>query len=209
MMVMPSNNASMIVGYLAGRFPGRIGWLMSPDSWKPPHDWLSYAFDNGKFTVWSKGKQWHEGPFYAHCERVIGRRHKPLWIAVPDVVASREGTLRSWFEHAPRVSRYGVPLAFVVQDGMTPEDVPSSAEVVFVGGTDEWKMRNLKMWTTNFPRVHVGRINGEKGLWECHHAGAESCDGTGWFRGDQDQLAGLVRYLEHSSGSGHPQMQML
>lgn len=30
MMVMPANNAKMLVGYLAGKYEGRIGWLMSP-----------------------------------------------------------------------------------------------------------------------------------------------------------------------------------
>jgi hypothetical protein len=30
--------------------------------------------------------------------------------------------------------------------------------------------------------------------------GVESCDGTGWFRGDQNQLAGLKKYLAQSSG---------
>lgn len=199
MMVMPANNAKMFVGYLAGRFPGRLGWIISPDGWKEPHDWLSYAFDNGAFPVWEKGGDWHEGPFYALCERVFGRKHKPLWIAVPDVVANREATLRSWFLHSPRVATYGSPLAFVVQDGMTPDDIPPNADVVFVGGTTDWKWRNLKTWTGNFPRVHVGRVNTYRMLWMAHEAGAESCDGTGWFRGDKKQLAGLVSYLEQST----------
>jgi hypothetical protein len=42
-----------------------------------------------------------------------------------------------------------------------------------------------------------------------HEAGAESCDGTGWFRGDQDQLAGLERYLGLSTRNDkRPQMVM-
>jgi len=40
MIVMPSNNAKMVVGYLAGRYPGRLGWLMSPDGWQEPYEWL-------------------------------------------------------------------------------------------------------------------------------------------------------------------------
>lgn len=199
MMVMPSSNSKMQLGYLAGKYPGRIGWLISPNSWKEPHDWLPYAFDNGAFPIWEKGEPWHEGPFYAHCERIRGRTHKPLWIAVPDVVADREGTLQSWFRHFPRVAAFGTPLAFVVQDGMTPEDVPSNAAVVFVGGTTDWKWRNLRIWTDSFERVHVGRVNTERMLWMAHEVGAESCDGTGWFRGDKAQLAGLLRYLDEST----------
>ena len=102
----------------------------------------------------------------------------------------------------------GFKLAMAVQDGMTPDDVPSNCDVIFVGGTDAWKMPSLPMWTANFPRVHVGRINGYRGLWQCHEAGAESCDGTGYFRGDKKQLAGLIRYLEEST-KGRPQLQLL
>lgn len=50
-----------------------------------------------------------------------------------------------------------------------------------------------------FPRIHVGRVNTERMLWMAHEAGAESCDGTGWFRGDKAQLAGLMRYLDDST----------
>jgi hypothetical protein len=82
---------------------------------------------------------------------------------------------------------------------MTPSDVPPNSDVIFVGGTDSWKMRALPMFTKEFPRVHVGRINGEKGLWQCHEAGAESCDGTGWMRCGEERIAPLIRYLEQSS----------
>lgn len=206
MMVMPANNAKMLVGYLAGRFPGRVGWIMSPDGWREPHDWLPYHLDNWAFVCYTKQIPWDEAAFYAHCRRTVGHTHKPRWIAVPDVVANREETLRMWFLHSPRVSKFGCPLAFVAQDGMTPDDIPPNADVVFIGGSDDWKMRNLKDWTSAFPRVHVGRINGEKGLWECHEAGAESCDGSGWFRGCKTQLAGLLRYLEDST-HGKPQSE--
>lgn len=199
MIVMPANSSGLFTGYLMGKYPGQVGWIIGPGGWREPRDFIQYCFDNGAFPVWSKGKKWDEAPFYELCRRIIGREHKPRWIAVPDVVSDREATICSWNHHSPKVAAFGVPLAFVVQDGMTPDDVPDDAEVVFVGGSTDWKWRNLTMWTKSFPRVHVGRVNGERGLWLCHEAGAESCDGTGWFRGDQKQLAGLVRYLELSN----------
>lgn len=198
MMVMPANNAKMHVGYMAGRWPGRIGWLLSPGGWKTPHDWLPYAIDNGAFSVWTKGGKWNESAFYAHCEKTRRLKHKPIWIAVPDVVADCNATLNSWRRHFPKLSQFG-KLAFVVQNGMKPDDVPENADVIFVGGTTEWKWKTLTIWTGNFPRVHVGRVNSERLLWRAHNAGAESCDGTGWFRGNKDQLAGLFRYLNDSS----------
>jgi len=207
MMVMVTNSSSMLTGYLAGKYQGRIGWLLSPGGWREPHSWLGYGIDNGAFPLFASGKPFNDAAFYSHCDRVKGRTHKPLWIAVPDVVGDREGTLRSWFAHSPQVAQYGCPLAFVVQDGMTPDDIPPNASVVFVGGTNDWKMRSVPMFTAAFPRVHVGRINGEKGLWECHEAGAESCDGTGWMRCGEERAAGLLRYLDEST-NGRKQIKL-
>jgi hypothetical protein len=201
MMVMPANNAGTTMKHIAESWPGRIGWIMSPEGWRKP--WLPYALDNGAFPVWARGGRWDEGGFYALCEKTK-LVFKPLWIAVPDVVADGEATIRSWWRHCARVAAFGAELAFVVQDGMSPDDVPGNAAVIFVGGTREWKWRNLRLWTQHFPRVHVGRVNTERMLWMAHEAGVESCDGTGWFRGRKEQLDGLLRYLEESTIGGRP-----
>jgi hypothetical protein len=139
------------------------------------------------------------------------RHPRPLWVVVPDVVADREATLEKWAAWSPRVREVlpHVPLAFAVQDGMTPADVPTDADVVFVGGTYNWKWRNLTTWTGNFPRVHVARVNGEKNLWQCYEAGAESCDGTGWMRCGEERIAELERFLRLSTRiDKRPQMVM-
>lgn len=118
---------------------------------------------------------------------------------MPDVVANRDETIKSWWKHYSKVHAFCPRLAFVVQDGMSTSDVPENADLVFVGGTTEWKWSTLRMWCAEFPRVHVGRVNTERMLWMAHNCGAESCDGTGWFRGDKKQLEGLRRYLEEST----------
>lgn len=199
MIVMPSNNTGFEAGKLFGRFPGRLAHLHSVESPREPKNDIPWALDNGVFGAWQGGKEWNEEPFYRYLDAFS--MWKPMWAVVPDAVGDRETTLERWGTHAPTVAAYGVPLAFAVQDGMTPDDVPSNADVVFVGGTTSWKWRNLKTWTDNFPRVHVGRVNTYRLLWMAHNAGAESCDGTGWFRGDAKQLAGLVRYLEESTNN--------
>lgn len=206
MIVMPSNNRGMVAGWLCGRFPRRIGHLYSPGAMARTYDWLPYALDNGRYPCWSSGKAWDEHEFLGLLDRARGGPHQPLWCLVPDVVGDKDGTLRQWDAWATRLSRYGWPLAFAVQDGMDGEDVPDDAQVVFVGGSTDWKRRTMHGWCSEFPRVHVGRINTSRWLWECDEAGAESCDGTGWFRGDQDQLHGLVQYLERSEGGcGNPE----
>ena len=209
MIVMPSNNTSCHVGWLAGRFPGRLGHLYSPGGFRGPFEFLPYALDNGRFVATTKDQPWDEEGFIAMCDKVDGNRLEPRWVVVPDVVGDKDGTLREWATWSERLAGYGWPLAIAVQDGMVPEDVPANAEVIFVGGSTTWKRRTIWSWCEAFSRVHVGRINTERWLWECDRAGVESCDGTGFYRGDKVQLAGMVRYLERSAeGLGERQLRL-
>ncbi len=134
------------------------------------------------------------------CEKAKRAELKPRWVVVPDVVADPVATLSRWIEWAPRLKSFGWPMAFAVQDGHTRADIPKNADIVFVGGTTEWKRKMIYHFASNFPRVHVGRINTERWLFHCLDCGVESCDGTGFFRGDQKQLAGLERVLKVMSG---------
>lgn len=195
--MMPANNSCGLVHYLAGKYPGKIGWMFSPGGFKEPRSWLPYVVDNGKFSVWSKGAVWLESEFIALLDRCRLAKWKPQWVVVPDEVANRDETLRLWAEWEPRLRGYNWPLAFVVQDGMSPCDVPDSAEVVFIGGTTQWKWRNVERFCEAFPRVHVGRVNWIDKLEYCEDVGVESCDGTGFFRGGPDsvQAQQLCRYI--------------
>lgn len=206
MIVMPSNHYSEPLQTISDRFPGRIGSLLSPDGWRRPK--FQYALDNGAFPAWTKGKPWDEEAFISMLEKA-SKVDAPRWVLVPDVVADREATLALWKQWGPALRDYGWPLAFAVQDGMTQADVPKDADVIFVGGSTAWKWRTVLDWGRNNARVHVGRVNGYEPLWGCHFAGAESCDGTGWFRGDLDQLAGLERYLAESTNGGRAQSRLI
>ncbi len=195
MIVMPANNAARLIYRLAETYPGRIGHLYSPDGWRNPPDGFPYALDNGRYTA---GPDWRSEDYLKMLERSTRQPRPPLWALVPDVPQDRDATLAEWDVWSTRIAAYGWPLAFALQDGMTPDDVPANADVVFLGGSTAWKRATLWDWCDAFPRVHVGRINTEKWLWECHEAGAESCDGTGWMRGDKRQLAGLLTYMKRS-----------
>lgn len=213
MIVMPSNSRGIVTGYLCGKFDGRMGHLYSPEGLSGRlYDWLPFALDNGKYACWAADRAWSEDGYKKMLDAVASMGGSALWALVPDAVGDRDETLRLFDRHAPLVASYGWPIAIAVQDGMTPADIPSDAQVVFVGGTTEWKWgpEGLPVFASAFDRVHVGRVNTNGKLWECHEAGAESCDGTGWFRGDQKQLAGLVSYLERSSaGMGNQRGEKL
>lgn len=193
MIVMPSNNTGFDAGFLFGKHPGKLAHLHSVDRIVEPKPGIPWALDNGVFGAWQSGKNWSEEPLYDFLDHYAA--WKPHWVVVPDWVGDRDETLRRWDQHAPALQSFGVPLAMAVQDGMTAADVPSECAVVFIGGSTSWKWRTLREWTDAFPRVHVGRVNSIRLLKIAEKAGAESCDGTGWFR-DPTRTAELARYLD-------------
>ena len=199
---MPGADTGFDCGVIFGRLPHRMGNLFSPspaDKNGTPRVEYRWALDNGVFGAWQSGSEWSEEPLYRFLDRFAFLR--PDWVVVPDWVSDRDQTLRLWDQHAPALAAFGCPLAFAAQNGMTPEDVPTEAEVVFVGGSTSWKWRNLRMWCEHFPRVHVGRVNTYHQLCRAHDAGCESCDGTGWFRGRPHRksgIDGMIEYLEES-----------
>ena len=201
MIVMPSNCAGFNAGYLFGKHPGRLAHLHSVDRLAEPIQGIPWALDNGVFGAFSTGKEWSEEPLYRFLDRYAA--WKPMWVVVPDSVGNRDETLRLWDIHAPAMQAFGVKMAMAVQDGMTASDVPSEAEVVFIGGSTSWKWRNLPEWTSQFQRVHVGRVNSLRLLLMAENSGAESCDGTGWFR-DPTRLSELTSYLSHNHN--HPDL---
>ena len=205
---MPSNSSGLRFGYLCGKFPGRMGWLISPGGWRTPPAWMPTALDNGAFGAWTRGDNFDVTGWQKHIQKAH-QQCKPIWMVVPDVVADREATLESWGRWAGQLKeKYPrTPLAIAVQDGMEPSDIPDDADLIFIGGTTEWKWKNLRMWTENFERVHVARVNTERLLWMAHDAGAESCDGTGWYR-DPERAEGLERYLKQSTNGQRPQLEL-
>ena len=184
MIFMPSNHSGAEVHYLAGRFPGKVGWLIGPSAIRKTklRHWIPYACDNDAFSSWSCNREWNEAEWIAMLDWTRMCEFKPMWALIPDVVADKKRTLENWEKYYPVAASYRYKSAFAAQDGMTPDDVPINADVVFVGGSTEWKWKTVSTWTQNFKRVHVGRVNSIDRLWLCEDLGVESVDGTGWFR---------------------------
>jgi len=184
MMIMPANNASGIVHYLAGKCPGNVGWCMSPDGWRKPPFYMPYGLDNGAFI------NFDPHAFYGMLQKAK-KVHLPLWAACPDVVGDAEATMKMWHIWHNFIT---FPLAFVCQDGMEPQDVPEEAFCCFIGGTTKWKLENAHRFKGVRPWLHIGRVNTHKRLTWAREIGADSVDGTGFFRGSKEQLAAFITH---------------
>lgn len=211
-MMIISGQSNRIWHYWAGKYPGSVGVLIGPSYGKkvPVDKWMPFALDNDAFTAWRDKKPWNLEAWQTMIGWIRMTGLKPMWAAVPDVVADRDKTIANWKRYSEGIIHIGWPAAFCVQDGMTPDDVPDNADVVFVGGSDGWKFPNLKMWTDNFPRVHCARVTSQKMIEACEELGCESIDGTGWFRAAErkDHVPMLERFIEgHRSHKTQNQLE--
>ena len=117
----------------------------------------------------------------------------------PDVCGNAKETLEEFDHWRSEIELHGLRPAIAAQDGMTPKDIPEGV-VCFLGGSTEWKWSNVERFCGECEHVHVGRVNQYERLWRCHDAGAKSVDGSGFFRGDQNQQRGLIQYLKEAAG---------
>lgn len=125
------------------------------------------------------------------------KNQKPLWAIVPDVPGNAEATFERWHKFKDEVP---FDKALAVQDGMTVEQVKVvNPDVVCVGGSTDWKWATVEQWAKNFKRVHMLRCNAPAKLNYLKELGVESCDGTGWNRGDKTQTKGLEDFVRNNS----------
>lgn len=145
---------------LGGEIDPAFGILTSPSHFGIPAgiaagmDWaadngaFSGAFDPSVFSEWLIGMEMYADT----C----------LFVAVPDVIGDSRATLEQWREYSPLFQRW--PLAFVCQDGQVPDDIPSNAAAVFIGGTTSWKLSRhaiecIAEGTRRGNHIHIGRVN--------------------------------------------------
>lgn len=135
-----------------------------------------WMLDNGAFS-----DKWTEAAWIAALERWQPYAATCIAVVCPDVVGDAAATLARFDVYEPVIRRYGYPVAFVTQDGLTLAAVPwERFEVLFVGGSTEHKLYGAWEFITEAKRrgkwVHVGRVNSAKRIstfWM-----ADSVDGT-------------------------------
>lgn len=158
-----------------------LGVLSSPRRWYRDVEGWPWAADNDAYSAFSAER------FAAMLEGIRGLP-APLFVTAPDVVGDAAATLARFREWRYRMSH--VPVAFVAQDGLTPEAVPwGEFAALFVGGSTEWKMgpeaaRIVAAAKARALHVHMGRVNGRRRIMYAKALGCDSFDGTSlsWYR---------------------------
>lgn len=116
------------------------------------------------------------------------------FVVVPDAVTDAKATLRLFTQWEPVVRDFGLPVAFVAQDGQeacyTPYD---RFEALFVGGSTTWKLgeqaaRLIQEAKRRGKWVHMGRVNSNRRIHYAKAIGVDSIDGTGYARFSKDMI---------------------
>lgn len=173
---------------------GLLGMIATPAQGNTIPPGVGWVADNGCF---GGGYPGDDGYLSWLSERANDRCR---FAVAPDVVADHEATLE---RSAPMLARIRamVPVAFVGQNGATPDTVPWGAfDALFVGGDTAWKLggtaRGLVaeanrrgVWT------HMGRVNSLARLRYAHAIGCDSVDGTYLAFGPDTNLPKLLGWL--------------
>lgn len=163
--------------------------MTQPNEYPPRR--TPWALDNAAFKAWRAGRPFDRTTFEMALWRafISPRYPRPVFVVVPDVVADAPATFALAEEWLPllRGGRFEVtsPLAFVVQDGMTEDEVArfmSAVDVVFVGGSRVWKWKTAARWCAfahaHGRRCHIGRVGTPRLLRLAQAAGADSVDSS-------------------------------
>lgn len=108
------------------------------------------------------------------------------FVTCPDVVGDHAQTLALWAEWSGVIREVGQTPAFVLQDGVSWEEVPPEVPL-FVGGSTEFKLGErcaqiVRRAKAQERWVHMGRVNSARRMTYAASIGCDSVDGTGWVR---------------------------
>lgn len=156
---------------------------------------LPWACDNAAFA------NFDAAAFARMACRVVGKG--PLWVACPDVVCDAPAT-RAKFDHwGPWLSGFGLPVAFVGQDGCEDLPLPWDRFVCFfIGGSTEWKLSQAAADLAAEAKargklVHMGRVNSLERIAAAQLRQVDSIDGTACSMYGEAHIPKFLRHLAH------------
>jgi hypothetical protein len=178
-----------------------LGWLLTPTNGNSTTAVLAanclWAADNDCFAGLDERRFLKMLRRISHATSL--ERFK--FVSVPDVVGDARATLASFEVWAPRVREFGLPLAYVAQDGQEALPVPwSEFEALFVGGTTTWKMgphaaRLIVEAQRHGKWVHVGRVNTSIRARYMGSLDVDSIDGSCFSRWPDKHLPRMLRTM--------------
>lgn len=184
-----------------------MGWMMSPNGWRRPQrgsDSMPFALDNGLFHQFGEPQKGMKAlpPFYAMMRKCLALGTVPLFVVAPDVPYDGAASLPLSQKHAGHIAAEfpEFPIALAVQDGMAFDALDDERfDAVFVAGSTGWKWATAQRWVGEAHArgmwAHVARVNTKRRVRQCIDFGADSCDGSGIFRGDKIQLGGVLEAI--------------
>ena len=193
---MGGSGVKVYIGEPTGKmvsYVKRKGWgaVITPFQFRNPYPFKFnfYFVDNGVYSLYLKGAEFDGELFLSTLERVRKVFHPQLpdFVVLPDKVAAGEESLELslfWHEKLKELFpefRY----ALVVQDGMRVKSVENAinetrVDVLFVGGTTEWKVRTGRLWVElarSFKiKCHIGRVGTKRRVKWARLIEADSID---------------------------------
>lgn len=193
----PSNTHNLEI---LSRYPWRH--LLSPNRpYRKIQPCAGYAIDNGAWSAFKNKRAYNPNPFL---DDVASYGENADFIVIPDVVEDAAATFKEAEKWIPMLTQYRCLI--VAQDGMTIADFSDfvmDGIGVFIGGSTEYKLKNIKSIAALCDQYsvlcHVGRVNSIKRMHICINFGAHSFDGSGMarFARTARQVTGALLKLEH------------
>lgn len=196
-----------------------IGLLIQPGNkyHKRVAEYPMWAADNGAF---SKKGGFNPQAFRAMLAQpeLAANRSTCLFVVAPDVlvvlpdgvvIGDARATLEQFPQWAHEIRAMGLPVAFVAQNGLEGmlDEVPwHLVDVLFVGGSTEWKLSEsarlcVARAQLEGKRTHMGRVNSYKRLKLADGWGVDTADGTFLAYGPTQNVPRLIAWLEKLRGT--------
>lgn len=166
----------------------RCPWGADTDCYGNPE-----GYETGGYLAWLRARSYAA----ATC----------LFATAPDVVGDAVATWERAEPVLPLIRALGLPAALVAQDGLEDMAVPwDGFDVLFIGGTTEWKLSHhardlIAEARRHGKRVHLGRTNSQLRLETAAMIGCDSADGTYLAFGPDKNTPKLLRWLDRLRAS--------
>lgn len=164
---------------LEGADPRYWGQITTPHRFgKRIRQGFRWIADNGCFT-----DKWNEQRWLAWIDHMRPFQPSCLMATAPDIVGDAAATLERFEHYAPMLRERGWPVGLVAQDGLESLAWPDEYDVLFIGGTTEWKLsehadRCIRIAKRQGKWVHAGRVNSIKRIAHFYLREVDSLDGT-------------------------------